>query len=279
MVDKEQWEPAASSSTQPLLRSASGSQMTGTAMSDQQTPVAPARPRSATTLRMTAEQTRKLAALKAQRAARISQAQAASQRRLVTVSVTALLLLLTAVLGALSVVSWWWSLPSSILLVASLAGSRIAAINIEKSREREEQQFQTLREQVDARGGTRYAVAGVTHIEAIPAAVAAKSSPAEAVPAIKELETAEPAGVAVEEVQEKEAATWDVPQMPVASVRRKSKLPRRQVHADTDIRGVPQVIQAVGRPLAATGTGDSFPVENQEYSMDLDAVLESRRAQ
>lgn len=289
----------------PLLKNASSPSESGTAMSYESSASRPHRPRSATTLRMTTEQTRQLAALKAQRAARISREAAAAQRRLVTVGVAAALVLLTVFLGATGVASWWWTAGTGALLVGSVGGSRLAAINIERAREREDQQFQALQEQVDARGGTRVApvvseaVASKETVsersvsdKAVEAAepVVAEVEVAEAaevteVTEVVEVEEAAPAASAIElteSVAAEVATGWTVPQLPVPAAVRKAKTVRRQVHIDTDLRGVPQVESKVGRPMAATASPvvNLRPmVEEDDFNLDLEAVLEKRRAQ
>ncbi|WP_350258502.1 hypothetical protein [Scrofimicrobium sp. R131] len=288
----------------PLLKNASSPSESGTAMSYESSASRPHRPRSATTLRMTTEQTRQLAALKAQRAARISREAAAAQRRLVTVGVAAALMLLTVFLGATGVASWWWTAGTGALLVGSVGGSRLAAINIERAREREDQQFQALQEQVDARGGTRVApVASETVSGASAAVVSGQAGSEQAVEAaepvvvevemaevtevteVVEVEEAAPVASAIElteSVAAEVATGWTVPQLPVPVAVRKAKTVRRQVHIDTDLRGVPQVESKVGRPMAATASPvvNLRPmVEEDDFNLDLEAVLEKRRAQ
>ncbi len=291
----------------PLLKNASSPSESGTAMSYESSASRPHRPRSATTLRMTTEQTRQLAALKAQRAARISREAAAAQRRLVTVGVAAALVLLTVILGATGVASWWWTAGTGALLVGSVGGSRLAAINIERAREREDQQFQALQEQVDARGGTRVApVASETVSGASAAAVSGQAVSEQAVEAAElvlaegevaevaevtevtelvEVEEAAPVASAIElteSVAAEVATGWTVPQLPVPAAVRKAKTVRRQVHIDTDLRGVPRVESKVGRPMAATASPvvNLRPMdEEDDFNLDLEAVLEKRRAQ
>lgn len=289
----------------PLLKNASSPSESGTAMSYESSASRPHRPRSATTLRMTTEQTRQLAALKAQRAARISREAAAAQRRLVTVGVAAALVLLTVFLGATGVASWWWTAGTGALLVGSVGGSRLAAINIERAREREDQQFQALQEQVDARGGTRVVPVAsevVASKETVSEQAVSDKAVEAAEPVVAEVEVAEAAEVTeVTEVVEVEEAApaasaieltesvaaevatgWTVPQLPVPAAVRKAKTVRRQVHIDTDLRGVPQVESKVGRPMAATASPvvNLRPmVEEDDFNLDLEAVLEKRRAQ
>lgn len=281
-------------STSPLLGGKTTTGENGDSMSEEQTHFVPQRPRSATSLRMTAEQTRKLSALKAHRAARIAAAGAAAQRRLVTVGVAAATVLITVLLGAFSVLSWWWAGVAGAGLVTSLVGSRIAAVNIEKAQRREEEQFKALKEQVDAQGGTRYVVvgAGRSHFDQTRAAPAVKTRPGEetTIRVDEESENVTPVQTQTESAENTESTataesaevqtveqTWDVPEMPVAAPARKARLPRKQVHADTDLRGVPQVTRQVGRPLAATGSPETNTPAARD--LDLDAVLEARRAQ
>ncbi len=269
----------------------------------------PTRPRSATTLRMTSQQTRQLSALKAQRAARVSQTRAAAQRRVVTVSAAATLTALVAALAALSVVSWAWVLLPAMLLAVATVGSRVAAKNIEAARAREEEQFRALQEQVDARGATRMVSVTSAEVRDEPHSVEAKedsgtaqeeneseveasesqekSSVTEVVSVEDQVRTDALRTVVVEDVEEETvevqkklsaASSWSVRDLPVPASVRKAKVVRRSIHTDTDLVNVPEVRNRASRPLAATGTGEAAPV-NVDYSVDLDAVLEARRAQ
>lgn len=293
----------------PLLRDGTKPAQIETTMTTPPVLHAPNRPRSATTLRMTAEQTRRLAALKAERAARLSTMRAAAHRRLVTVGATAALTALFAVLAALSVFTWWWVILPATLLVGSIAGSRVAAINIEKAREREEEQFRALQEQVDARGGTRTAVVNAPAfaepvLETPDESTASKATATEAVTSESTSITAEEdvpgaviaakqtdgsvelSGVDPDLGAEEDAAvmaasrSWSIREHPVPASVRKAKVQRRSIHIDTDLKGIPEVSNRLGRPLEPSDSVAGKPVTvEEEYNLDLDAVLEARRAQ
>lgn len=76
--------------------------------------------------------------------------------------------------------------------------------------------------------------------------------------------------------------TWMVADFPAPTHTRKASVTGRQVHADTDIKGVPQVETAPGRPVATSSqseTVDSETAAQSAVTFDLDAILDARRAQ
>ena len=279
----------------PLLRTEVGPE-TEVKMTNRPVLHTPTRPRSATTLRMTSEQIRTLSALKAQRAARVSRERAAAQRRLITVSAAAGLTLLVLLLVLLSVVAPPLLLLPGAFLVAAVVSSRVAGRNMEAAREREGEQFRALQEQVDARGATRVVSVAPSSVQDTTATnhseesdvSTALASPAEGVQtealltvvvAADEGEGAPETEIVTPEPEVVEAsATWSVQELPAPASVRKAKVVRRSIHTDTDLVSVPEVRNRVQRPLAATGTGEAAPV-NVDYSVDLDAVLDARRAQ
>lgn len=79
--------------------------------------------------------------------------------------------------------------------------------------------------------------------------------------------------------------TWDVSAVPTPTYASRARVVGREVHSDTDLRGIPAVDAAVpARPAAAgRGAGDARSTEDvvasQPVVFDLDAVLDNRRAQ
>ncbi|MDO4259000.1 MAG: hypothetical protein Q4C87_05700 [Actinomycetaceae bacterium] len=94
----------------------------------------------------------------------------------------------------------------------------------------------------------------------------------------------QPEAVAVEPVRT-ESMTWSVTPVPAPTYARRGRVAGRQVHADTDIRGIPKVEARVpARPVRAqdpaTGALSTHEVvADQMVALDLEAILESRRAQ
>lgn len=81
-----------------------------------------------------------------------------------------------------------------------------------------------------------------------------------------------------------ERKTWTVNAIPAPSYAMRGRIAGRTVHADTDLRGIPKVEAKVpARPLHATSTSGARStldmVADQAVALDLDAVLEARRAQ
>lgn len=82
-----------------------------------------------------------------------------------------------------------------------------------------------------------------------------------------------------------ERRTWSVHPVPAPSYAMRGRIVGRAVHADTDLRGIPKVDASVpARPLRASVAGSNAlsteeVVADQAVALDLDSVLESRRAQ
>jgi len=82
-----------------------------------------------------------------------------------------------------------------------------------------------------------------------------------------------------------ERRTWSVSAVPAPTYASRPRVVGREVHADTDLRGIPAVDAAVpARPQAGShGAGDARSTEDvaasQPVVFDLDAVLDNRRAQ
>ena len=81
-----------------------------------------------------------------------------------------------------------------------------------------------------------------------------------------------------------ERRTWTVNPIPAPRYATRGRVSGRSVHIDTDIRGIPKVGVAVpARPIAATVAENAMTTEqvvaDQAVALDLDAVLDARRAQ
>lgn len=75
---------------------------------------------------------------------------------------------------------------------------------------------------------------------------------------------------------------WEVANVPAPTHTRKPAVTGRQVHADTDIKGVPRVETAPGRPVATSTQAETVDTETAAQGavkFDLDAILDARRAQ
>lgn len=81
------------------------------------------------------------------------------------------------------------------------------------------------------------------------------------------------------------ARSWAVPRVPAPSYAVRERVSGREVHADTDLRGIPQVQAAVpARPVAGSGSSAGARsteqiVAAQPLAFDLEAVLDARRAE
>lgn len=81
-----------------------------------------------------------------------------------------------------------------------------------------------------------------------------------------------------------ERRTWNIAHIPAPSYAMRGKISGRVVHSDTDLRGIPRVEASVpARPTSATLTPTTRSTEDvvadQNVVLDLDAVLDARRAQ
>lgn len=82
-----------------------------------------------------------------------------------------------------------------------------------------------------------------------------------------------------------ERCTWSVKSIPAPSYAMRGRVVGRAVHADTDLRGIPKIEARVpARPLQASVSGANAlstedVIADQAVALDLDSVLDSRRAQ
>ena len=228
---------------------------------------------------------REIAKLRARRAARLAAESAAGRRRMVVTGVCALATVaLGIVIGATSLAWAWIAIPAA-ALVASLATSRVAAMRSQRASERELELLTKLRG--DVRGAGRTTAAA-------PAEPQASSSSSEEVSEVVEVSEPQTGSVAslvfnvevpeVVEVADTPARAWTVAPIPAPSYASRERVRGRIVHADTDLRGIPRIAAAVpARPIAQTAQvgarSTAEVVADQAVALDLDAVLDARRAQ
>ncbi len=227
---------------------------------------------------------REYAALRAQRAARISREKAAAQRRLVTAGVGTTVTVLFAVLALLSVMSWLWLLLPASFLVGTLAASIAAGKRTVTQSAAEESRLSELRGKLRDRGDAAYqdvvpvksasaeSTFNVEAKEEVPkseqaAGLAAEpddsaGSSSDAVAEVStELSAEESAGAQEPRLSRASGGEWDYVPVPKSLHLRKPVVRNRKVHADTDIRGVAQVgrshASVPGRPIRATKSTSS----------------------
>lgn len=228
---------------------------------------------------------REIAKLRARRAARLAAESAAGRRRMVVTGVCALATVALGIVIAATSIAWAWiAIPAS-ALVASLATSRVAAVRSQRASERELELLTKLRG--DVRGAGRATAAA-------PAEPQASSSSSEEVSEVVEASESETGSVPslvfnvevpeVVEVADTPARAWTVAPIPAPTYASRERVRGRIVHADTDLRGIPRIAAAVpARPIAQTAQvgarSTAEVVADQAVALDLDAVLDARRAQ
>lgn len=248
---------------------------------------------------------RDIARLRARRAARLAAEIAAGRRRMVMTGICALSTVILTIVIAATSIAWTWILVPIAALVASLSTSRVAAVRSQRASEREFEQLTKLR--ADVRGGrpastapqARKAEAVKAHDEAVAAPRVSSSSATSASSAsAPRADGAEPAtqtgsvpslvfNVEVPEaveVADTPARAWTVAPIPAPTYASRDRIRGRIVHADTDLRGIPRITAAIpARPIAQTAQVGARSTEevvaDQIVALDLDAVLDARRAQ
>lgn len=228
---------------------------------------------------------REIAKLRARRAARLAAESAAGRRRMVVTGVCALATVILGIIVAAASVAWAWIAIPAAALVASLATSRVAAVRSQRASERELELLTKLRG--DVRGAGRATAAA-------PAEPQASSSSSEEVSEVVEASEPETGSVPslvfnvevpeVVEVADTPARAWTVAPIPAPTYASRERVRGRIVHADTDLRGIPRIAAAVpARPIAQTAQvgarSTAEVVADQAVALDLDAVLDARRAQ
>ena len=228
---------------------------------------------------------REIAKLRARRAARLAAESAAGRRRMVVTGVCALATVALGIVIAAASIAWAWIAIPAAALVASLATSRVAAVRSQRASERELELLTKLRG--DVRGAGRATAAA-------PAEPQASSSSSEEVSEVVEASEPETGSVPslvfnvevpeVVEVADTPARAWTVAPIPAPTYASRERVRGRIVHADTDLRGIPRIAAAVpARPIAQTAQvgarSTAEVVADQVVALDLDAVLDARRAQ
>ena len=226
---------------------------------------------------------REIAKLRARRAARLAAESAAGRRRMVVTGVCALATVALGIVIAATSIAWAWIAIPAAALVASLATSRVAAVRSQRASERELELLTKLRG--DVRGAGRATAAAPTEQapvaeETVEAAVEASEPQTGSVPSLVfNVEVPE-----VVEVADTPACAWTVAPIPAPTYASRERVRGRIVHADTDLRGIPRIAAAVpARPIAQTAQvgarSTAEVVADQAVALDLDAVLDARRAQ
>lgn len=228
---------------------------------------------------------REIAKLRARRAARLAAESAAGRRRMVVTGVCALATVILGIIVAATSIAWAWIAIPAAALVASLATSRVAAVHSQRTSERELELLTKLRG--DVRGAGRATAAA-------PAEPQASSSSSEEVSEVVEASEPDTGSVPslvfnvevpeVVEVADTPARAWTVAPIPAPTYASRERVRGRIVHADTDLRGIPRIAAAVpARPIAQTAQvgarSTAEVVADQVVALDLDAVLDARRAQ
>lgn len=230
---------------------------------------------------------REIAKLRARRAARLAAESAAGRRRMVVTGVCALATVALGIVIAATSIAWAWIAIPAAALVTSLATSRVAAVRSQRASERELELLTKLRG--DVRGAGRATAAA----PADPQASSASSSSEEVSEVVEASETqtgSVPSLVfnvevpEVVEVADTPARAWTVAPIPAPTYASRERVRGRIVHADTDLRGIPRIAAAVpARPIAQTAQvgarSTAEVVADQAVALDLDAVLDARRAQ
>ena len=228
---------------------------------------------------------REIAKLRARRAARLAAESAAGRRRMVVTGVCALATVALGIVIAATSIAWAWIAIPAAALVASLATSRVAAVRSQRASERELELLTKLRG--DVRGAGRATAAA-------PAETQASSASSEDVSEVIEASEPQTGSVPslvfnfevpeVVEVADTPARAWTVAPIPAPTYASRERVRGRIVHADTDLRGIPRITAAVpARPIAQTAQvgarSTAEVVADQAVALDLDAVLDARRAQ
>ena len=228
---------------------------------------------------------REIAKLRARRAARLAAESAAGRRRMVVTGVCALATVALGVVIAATSIAWAWIAIPAAALVASLATSRVAAVRSQRASERELELLTKLRGDVRGAGRATAAAPAEPQVvssssEEVSEAVEASEPQTGSVPSLVfNVEVPE-----VVEVADTPARAWTVAPIPAPTYASRERVRGRIVHADTDLRGIPRIAAAVpARPIAQTAQvgarSTAEVVADQAVALDLDAVLDARRAQ
>lgn len=259
----------------------------------------------------------RLAELRSRRAARLARERSAGRRRFVTAMVGVALVAAAAAGAGLGWFAWAWVGAPGVFLAGSLVSSRVAAKHSAALSARERAAMAAIVRGEAPRAGEGIRQADFAPSTRAPAAKPARdqahhgraagrdghaTSGAEAVGATAP-ETGAPETVDVEapsahapasadapraaEADSSQAGqgglSWKVTPVPPPSYAAKAHVSGREVHADTDIRGIPEVQahEVPARPSHASEprgqVRSSEDVADQALQFDLDAVLQARR--
>ena len=230
---------------------------------------------------------RDIAKLRARRAARIAAENAAARRRMVITGICALATVALSIVIAATSIAWAWIVIPVAALVASLGASRVAAVRSQQASERELELLTKLRGDVRGAGRpTAAAPAPAEHASSSSDEAAEDTAVSDAAPQtgsvpslVFNVDVPE-----IVEVADTPARAWTVVPVPAPTYASRERVRGRIVHADTDLRGIPRIGAAVpARPIAQTAQvgarSTAEVVADQAVALDLDAVLDARRAQ
>lgn len=230
---------------------------------------------------------RDIAKLRARRAARIAAENAAARRRMVITGICALATIALGIVIAATSIAWAWIAIPAAALVASLGASRVAAVRSQQASERELELLTKLRGDVRGAGRpTAAAPAPAEHASSSSDEAAEETAASDAAPQtgsvpslVFNVDVPE-----IVEVADTPARAWTVVPVPAPTYASRERVRGRIVHADTDLRGIPRIGAAVpARPIAQTAQvgarSTAEVVADQAVALDLDAVLDARRAQ
>lgn len=228
---------------------------------------------------------REIAKLRARRAARLAAESAAGRRRMVVTGACALATVALGIVVVAASLAWAWIAIPVAALVASLATSRVAAVRSQRASERELELLTKLRGDVRGAGRATAAAPAEPQVvfsssEEVSEVVEASEPQTGSVPSLVfNVEVPE-----VVEVADTPARAWTVAPIPAPTYASRERVRGRIVHADTDLRGIPRIAAAVpARPIAQTAQvgarSTAEVVADQAVALDLDAVLDARRAQ
>ena len=227
---------------------------------------------------------REIAKLRARRAARLAAESAAGRRRMVVTGVCALATVALGIVIAATSIAWAWIAIPAAALVASLATSRVAAVRSQRASERELELLTKLRG--DVRGAGRATAAAPAEPQA--------SVAEEAVEAAVEVSEPQTGSVASLVFNVEVPEVVEVADTPARASDRRARSPRRptpRASACAAASSTPTPTCAASRasppsrpaPIAQTAQvgarSTAEVVADQAVALDLDAVLDARRAQ
>lgn len=251
---------------------------------------------------------RELAQVRARRAARLASERAAVQRRLLMVGALAAVTLVVALVGALTPLAVAWTLVPLAGTLGGLAVTRLAAIRAQRIGEEEIAELARLRAVIEGNASgvaetvsaPEADVTGTLELEAVDtseqegvteeiaqlvAEASTSGASSEEAGEAEEIVAAEDVDAVVARDVKAAALQWAPRPLPTPLYARKGRVAGRAVHADTDLRGIPRVEAPVPARPVAVSTEDvelrstEEVVASQPVVLDLDAVLDARRAQ